>query len=168
MLIETETYLGPASVVETVADRVRVALPSGEAWARLALAYPYEPAPGDVVLLIGQEEHYIIGVLLGRGQTLFKVPGDLRLEARSVEISGAEAIRLTAPEVALRAGTLRIVARSVRERFGTAWRWVRGSFHSKAGRTRTVVDGTHRVLAGAINQKARGDVKIDGRQIKLG
>ena len=70
MLTKKETGLGPATVLELVGDRLRLKRGDVEAWARLALAYPYQPEPGDLVLTIGEEEIYVIGVLLGRGKTV--------------------------------------------------------------------------------------------------
>jgi hypothetical protein len=168
-LTETGIALGPATVREIVGDRLLLERPRGEAWARLALAQPYEPEPGDIVLAIGDEEVYVIGVLLGRGRTKFRVPGDLELHARgTVDIRGMKGIRLRSPEVYIRADRVETVARSIFEKTVDCYRWVRDLFQIRSGRARTMVEGTHSISAGRIVQRAKKDVKIDGRKIHLG
>lgn len=168
MLTDTDTYLGAATVAEIDGDRVRIEVPDGSAWARLALAYPYRPEAGDVVLAIGQGEYFIIGVLVGRGQTVLDVPGKLRLRAEDVEIVGTREIQLRSPSVTVKAGKLCTIARLAVEKLGDSYRWVRGVLRTRAGRARTEVASTYRVTADRIVERAVGDVKIDGRQIKLG
>jgi hypothetical protein len=92
MMLETSVYLGPARVMTAPGKPgyVRVALPDDEVvWARLAMAIPYSPAPGDEVLVICQEmpDAYVIGVLQGHGTTTLRVPGDLKLEAPRGDVS---------------------------------------------------------------------------------
>src|SRR5262245_55855191 len=74
---EAREYLGPAVVTEVAADDVVCELPPGPAVrARLALAFPYRPAPGDTLLVIGRGgAHYVIGVLSGSGQTVLAFQG---------------------------------------------------------------------------------------------
>lgn len=168
MLTDTDTYLGAATVAEIDGDRVRIALPDVSAWARMALAYPYRPKPGDVVLAIGKEDYFVIGVLAGRGETVLDVPGKLRLRAEDVEIVGTKGIQLKSPSITVRAGKLRTIARLAVEKFADSYRWVQGVLRTRAGRARTEVESTYRVTAERIVERAAGDVKIDGRQIKLG
>lgn len=161
MLSDLDTRLGPATVTEIVGNRVRLAREGGEAWAQLALAYPYRPEPNDVVLAIGDEEVYIIGVLFGRGKTVFCAPGDLELSAEGkVEIRGKE--------IALRADKVETVAKTVFERCRSAYRWVKETVQTRAGRMRTVVDGHSTLRAERIVETAEKDVKIDGEKIHLG
>lgn len=168
MLTDTDTYLGAATVAEIEGDRIRITIPDGSVWARAALAYPYRPTPGDVVLAIGKEDYFIIGVLTGRGETVLEVPGKLRLRAGQVEIVGEEGIQLRSPSITLKTGKLRTIARLALEKFGDSYRWVKGALRTRAGRARTEVKSTYRVTADRIVERAAGDVKIDGRQIKLG
>lgn len=161
MVTDQSTMLGPATVVETVGDRVRLVREGGEAWAELALAFPYDPVPGDVVLAIGEEEVYIIGVLRGRGRTVFRTPGDLELEA-----GGRISIRGT--ELRIETDKVETIARTVFERCLHAYRWVKETLQTRAGRTRTVVDGHCTLRAERIVEIARKDVKIDGEKIHLG
>ena len=170
-LTETKTRMpiGPATVLEIAGNRLRLERPQGKAWARLALAQPYEPVPGDVVLAIGDEDVYVIGILTGRGKTKFNVPGDLELHARGrIDIRGGKGIRMRSPEVYIRADRVETVARTVVEKFVDCYRWVKDLFQTRSGRTRTIVEGSYTVSAERIIERAKKDVKIDGRKIHLG
>jgi hypothetical protein len=68
--VEVRTCVGSAGVVEIADDRVLLTFLDRQIWAVMALAYPYQPKEGDLVLTIGQEDDwYVIGVLKGRGET---------------------------------------------------------------------------------------------------
>lgn len=171
MLTETMARVGPARVVETGEGRVRLRIDDEEAWADLALAFPYRPAAGDTVLVLGQESKwYVIGVLRGKGVTAFVAPGDLEFSAPngSIGLSAAEGVRIEAPQVSLKADRLELAARTVFERFVQAYRRVAEAFHLRAGRVRTTVTGAWDVRAGRIAERADKDVRIDGEQIYLG
>jgi hypothetical protein len=64
-------YLGPASVLRLEGSDVVAELPEGaEVRVALAFAFPYAPAEGDVLLVIGKDEaYYAIGVLQGSGES---------------------------------------------------------------------------------------------------
>ena len=119
MLLETTTYLGPARVIEVSPTQVTLALPDEEVLATLALASPYRPAEGDIVLAIGQEEKlYVIGVIAGTGKTVLAAPGDLEFRARGrISLVSAQEVDISSPRVGIRAGKLELLARSVMERF---------------------------------------------------
>lgn len=169
MKTATETYVGPATVVETGPDRLLVRGPGGTRPARTALAVPYDPVAGDVVLVIEGEETYVIGVLSGRGLTRIDAPGDLAIRAGgAVTVLGGSAVSLNAPQVALKASRLEFAAERLFARFGDVYQWVRGALRTVAGRTRTVSQGTVSVRAQRIVETAEGDVRIDGRQVLLG
>ncbi len=165
-------YLGPASVVEAGTDRVLVRLPSGRVTpARLALAFLYEPALDDVVLVIGDAEGcYVIGVLAGTGRAKLTVPGDLELasEGGKVRLSAAKGVEITAPEVELRAGKLRVVADAVKERFGSLCQRVVDSLAVHAGRTHTVVEGSAYSQAKSATMLTADKMTLNGKQIHLG
>src|SRR4051812_25077045 len=80
-----EDYLGPAEVTRLEGHAVYVALPSddgAETRAELALAFPYEPALGDTLLVISKGAScYVIGVLHGTGRSVFSLPGDVGVRA---------------------------------------------------------------------------------------
>jgi hypothetical protein len=169
--LEQQTRLTPARVLRTEHNRVQLELPDERAWAAVALAYPYEPVSGDSVLAIGQDgAWYVIGVLQGSGKTSMTVPGDLCLRAPfgAIELSAAQWVKIKSPAVQITAGKLELVARSVFERFAHATRWVTETFQIRSGRLRARVNGSYDMKAERILERADGDVKIDGRQIKLG
>ena len=64
-------YLGPGHVTRVEPHAVEVEIRSGaRVAAQMALAFPYAPREGDVLLVIGKDdEHYVIGVLHGTGQS---------------------------------------------------------------------------------------------------
>lgn len=156
-------------VVEATGCCLRLALPEGEREAVMALAYPYAPAMGDVLLVMTQDgDCYVVGVLQGRGRTLFQTPGDLEITAGGrVQIQGAE-VALQGHKVSLRADRFESTVRVVVERCLSAYRWVKDAMHLNLGRSRTVVREESVLRAGRIRQSAREDVSINGEQVKLG
>ncbi len=161
MYADTQVMLGPATVIAVDGDRVQLERGGREAWAQLALATPYRPEPGDIVLAIGDDETYIIGVLQGRGKTVLDAPGDLTIRAGG-------AIEIEAHDVTVRADRFETVAGVAFERFVRCYRWVTDALHLRAGRTRSVIDGDSTLVAERITEQARGPVKIDGEKIYLG
>jgi hypothetical protein len=171
MITELSARIGPALILKAEARRVLLGVDGEEAWADLALGFPYRPAVGDTVLALGQESRwYVIGVLQGRGVTSFAAPADLELSAPngSIALKAAEGVRIEAPQVALKADRLELAARSVFERFVQAYRRVAGVFQVRAGRVRTVVEEAWDLRAGRIAERADADVRIDGDKIYLG
>jgi len=169
MLTDAGTVLGPATVTEIAGDRVRVERADGSAaWAQLALAQPYEPEPGDVVLAIGADEVYVIGVLTGRGRTVLRAPGRLELRAESVAIVGERELELSAPQVTVRGDRVETFARDVFERVVNAYRFVKEALQLNAGRVREQVDGHATRHAERVVMTADKDVRLDGEKIRLG
>jgi hypothetical protein len=170
MLVDTATFLGLAKVLRVEGVRLRLEAGDREIDALLATPYPYRPAAGDTVVALGQAEPYfVIGVLHGEGTTSFTAPGNLELRATgTIDLRASKGVRITSPDVSVRAGTLRLIAKSVTEKFVDAARWVRDAFQLRAGRVRQVVDGKYSLQAERIHERAKDDVKIDGRKIDLG
>lgn len=169
LAVATTVYLGPATVQSIRDDRVVLKTPSGEAEAELALAYPYRPARGDLVLAIGEDKLYVIGVLRGRGKSSFSVPGDLEIRAGgTLDLAAERAVTIRSPHVTLRADRLETVARAAFERFVDSYRWVKDLCQVAAGRSRVLVDGAATLNAERIVERARKDVMIDGSRINLG
>jgi hypothetical protein len=169
--LDQGTYLGPARVLQSSGNRVQLEFPDALPWARLALAFPYEPAIGDVVLAAGKgQTWYVIGVLQGTGKTSFSVPGDFEILAPRgrIHLLAGKGFQLKSPEVKITAGKLELVARRVLERFENAARWVKQTLQLRAGRVRTDVEKEYQVRAGRIIERAREDVTIDGNKINLG
>lgn len=170
MLTEkTATTVGPARVMAVRGDRLEVLGPEGARTATLALATPYDPAVGDVVLVIGDEDCWVIGVLKAHRRAVLSVPGDLEIKAGGrVRIHGETAVELTGPTVTVRADRFETVAQAAFQRFMNSYSWVKGVLQTTTGRLRTLVDETATLQAGRIVEKAREDVSIDGQKIRLG
>jgi hypothetical protein len=169
--LEKQNALGPARVVRAEANRVMLRVAHRNIWAVSALPFQYEYQAGDLVLAIGQEDSwYVIGVLKGRGHTTLTVPGNLTFQAPrgNIEFVSAGKVQIQSPEVGISTGKLAIVARSVRERFQSASRWVNETLQVFAGRLRTRVENESELTAERIVERAEGDVRIDGNQIHLG
>jgi hypothetical protein len=170
---ETGLYLGPATVCRAVGKRIQLRRPDqpGEEWAELALAFAYQPAAGDVVLVAAQEARiYVIGVLQGRGPSVLAFPGDVTLSAPhgSIHLDAALAVTTTAPSVEVRADSLDIEAKSLVQRFENAFQWVKDLFETKSGRSRAVTEGTHLQMAERTFIRSAKESKIDGEKIYLG
>lgn len=169
MFTETQTAVSPATVLEIRDGRLLLQLPQRQATAALALAYPYAPAVGDVVLAIGDEDVYVIGVIAGRGKTRFEAPADLELHARgALRLSSDDAVEVRAPQVQVKADKLEFVAREAFERFVNVYRWAKGVVQNSAQRIRTLVSGPLTVQAQDIVEQAENEVRIDGKHINLG
>jgi hypothetical protein len=169
MWTATERYLGPATVTAVTDDTIRVVTDEGERSAILALAVPYRPVKGDVVLAIGDEELFVIGVLSGSGVARLEVPGDLELSAvGSIRIQGGRGLSMNAPDVAVKADRLELAAERMVGRFGRVYEWVRETLKTSAERVRTSVRGSYALRAGRVHAVGEQDVKIDGKQIHLG
>jgi hypothetical protein len=169
MMTMTTTGLGPARVTAIHDDTMRVLTEAGEADAVLALAYPYAPEVGDIVLVIGEDQRYVIGVLRGRGKSRFVAPGDLELHARGeVQIFGERGVEIRSPRLLLRADKVETIAQVILERAHNAYRWVKDLVQTYAGRQRTVVEGSSLLNAERILERAEKEVKIDGSKVLLG
>lgn len=130
--------------------------------ARLALAVPYQPASGDEVLLVGEDDRwFVIGVLrfADRAVVAYPVP---------VTVESTEGITVHAPRVTAEASRLEVFAGTLWQRVTTAFEWVRDLLQRRAGRSRTLVDGQDYTRTGRTIHKSKGDVQIDGDQIHLG
>lgn len=169
---ETGLYLGPATVSRAVGKRVLLRRPDqdAEAWAELALAFPYLPAAGDVVLTAAQEDRaYVIGVLQGRGPSVLAFPGDVTLSTQgSIHLDAGKMVSMSAPSVELRADAVEVEAKTLVQRLESAFHWVKDLFESKTGRTRLVTEGTHFQVAERTFIRSEKESKIDGEKIYLG
>lgn len=165
------TTLGPATVIQVSGPRLKLELPDAHVWAVNAIAFPYQAAPGDEVLAIGQAgAWYVIGLLKGHGPSTLSVPGDLAIDAPNgrISLTAAQGVELRSDEVRVTANRLEVMARSVFERFTEATRWVKEAFQVRAGRLRTRIECDHDLRAGRIIERADADVSIDGTKINLG
>lgn len=165
-------YLGPATVTRVTAADVEVRLPDGaSARAALAMAFLYEPAEGDVVLVIGQEAgHYVIGVLHGRGRASLALPGDVDLRAVGgvLRLAGDKGVEIAAPEVGVQAGRVRMIAGAVVQRFATLRQRVTELLSVHAAESHTLVEGAAHTQAKSATILTEEKATINGKAIYLG
>jgi hypothetical protein len=170
------TYLGPAEVVLHEADAsspglLRAVLSDGsEVPVELALAVAFRPAPGDVLLVIGNgDRHYAIGVIDGRGRSVVAVPGDLELRAGGkVTLRGEDGVEIEGPTMEVRVGKLELLARTVTERFDSLRQRVTELLSVEAGQSRTIVAGAMHTRAKSSTLLTEDKVTINGKAIHLG
>jgi len=165
-------YLGPAEVLDVEAGAVRVAIPGGPiVRAELALALPYLPSAGDLMLVIGRAgAYYVIGVLHGSGRTELAIPGDIHLRAvgGKLRLEGDQGIELAGPEVEVRAGTLRVVADAVLQHFSSLCQRVTKVLSVHAGESHTVIAGASLTQAKTAAMLTEGTMTLNGKEIHLG
>jgi len=170
--VSRESYLGPACVAEVHGRQVTMELPNGEIrTATLALAYLYEPAPGDVLLVVGKEEsYYAIGVLHGTGRAVLAFHGDVDLRAvdGTLRLSGARGVKVEGAEIELHAGKLRMVAGAVVQKFESVFQRVTSLLNVHAGKSHTVVDGPSFAQSESAAILTRDVMTINGKEIHLG
>lgn len=165
--------LGPAVVSRVLAaGEVEARLSGGEVVRAVsALAFSYEPAPDDVVLIIGDEEGFwVIGVIAGRGKATIEVQGDLELRSAGgkVHISGGQGVEVRGPEVAVQTDKLRMIAGAVTQTFGSLYRRVTELMSTHAGQRHTVVEGSSHEQAKSATILTEEKMTINGKAIYLG
>ena len=167
-------WLGPATVVGGSARSPLVELqqePARRVIATPAFTFPYEPAAGDVLLVVGQDSRWFaVGVIAGSRPTRLHFPGDASIHATGgrLTLSSDQAVEVRAPRVTVRAGVLRTIAESMVEKTDRLRRWVRGLLAIRAGSSNRVVDGEDSTRCENSTTLAKDTVKIDGDQLHLG
>ncbi len=164
-------YLGAARVMAAAADAADVELPGGEVVrARLALAFPYRPAAGDTLLVIGRADaHYVIGVLEGSGVTDLSFPGDVAVRAAgALRLEGGAGVQLSGPEVGIDAGRLRLAADAMVQKLGSFYQRVTTLWSVRARDAETYVEGASLVRARTAAILTDETMSINGKQIHLG
>src|SRR5512140_2960790 len=165
-------YLGPANVVEVRGRELLVEIPaSGLVSATIALAFPYEPVPGDVLLIIGRGgDYYGIGVLHGTGRTALSFHGDVDLRAHggALNLSGDQGVVIAGPEVSVHASKLQMVADAVVQRFASVYQRVSAMLSVHAKETHTVVDETAYTQSKSGVILTEETMSINGKKIHIG
>lgn len=167
-----DVFLGPATVTHVKASDVQIELPDGAIVdVQLAFAFPYEPALGDKLLVIGKDgTFYAIGVLAGAGKTSLAFQGDVELRAidGSVTIAADKGIEMDGPEISMRSGTLRVIADKVVEKFSWLHQRVSELVSVQAKEMHTVVEGSTTTNAKSATITTQEVVTVNGKQIHLG
>jgi len=169
---DVKEYLGPGQVVVVSAHDVVVCLEDGETTrAGLAFTLPYEPAVGDVLLVLGKgSRHYAIGVIRGSGQTDLAFQGNVRLRSvnGTLSLSGDQGVEIRGPKLDVHTESLRMIAHDVVQTFQSVCQRVSSLLHVHAGETQTLVDGgayTQAKTAAILVDEA---VTVNGREIHIG
>jgi hypothetical protein len=162
--------LGPAIVLGAMDGVLLVDIDGELHRAQMALAYPYRPVPGDIVLILGQDDRmYVTGVLDGKGLTRLDFPGDVEVRAAGkLRLEARQGVELDSDQITLRADRLLMMVTTVRQQMASLFQHVTGTLRTIAGRQRTSVEGHSTLHAKRIVRKAQDDVIVDGRTIKLG
>ncbi|MFO0615116.1 MAG: DUF3540 domain-containing protein [Polyangiaceae bacterium] len=164
--------LDPALVVSAEGGEVIVELPGGgEERVTLALAYLYQPVPGDVLLVASSgARRYAIGVLHSTGKVALAFRGDVEVRAVDghLRLSGDRGVSVEGPAVEVHTSKLKVIADSLVERFDSVYRRVTSLLHVHAGRAHTAVDGPNDTQAESVTVLTKEVVTINGKQIQLG
>jgi hypothetical protein len=165
-------YLGPATVTEAAAAVLLAKLPNGEVVRpRLALAFPFVPAAGDTLLVVGQADRYfVIGVIESTGRTELRFRGDVELRAvdGTLELHGERGVSLHGPEIDLKTRKLGVVADKVTEAFGTVFTRVKALLSVHTGETDTVVHGEWSSRSERAAITSQEVVSVNGKEVHLG
>lgn len=164
-------YLGPAQLTAARGDVLELALPDGRtAVGRSALAFPYAPAVGDELLVIGEAAaFYVIGVLRGSGATRLRFEGDATIEASgTLRVTAGEALRLDGKDVEVQADRLSIVADAASKIYGTVRQTVRELFTLRAKEHHTLVDGNVLQHSKSTRLVSEEKTTLNGKEIFLG
>jgi Protein of unknown function (DUF3540) len=164
-------YLGPGHVVEVAPHEITVEIRGERARAQMALSIPYEPAVGDVLLVIGKgDEHYVIGVLHGSGKTSLSFQGavDLKATGGPLTLSSDQGVAILGPEMEIQTGRLQVFAGAMVEKLGSLYQRVRGALNVHAEKTHTVVDDASFMTAKNASIVTEETMSINGNEIHLG
>jgi hypothetical protein len=164
--------LGRGVVTAVHGARVTLALTDGAVVeAELALPLPYAACEGDVLLVLGDGvEHFVVGVLSGRGKTSLAIEGDVSLRAVGgvLDLAGDAGVRLSAPSLEVRADKLTTVARSVVQSFASLFQRVTEVLHVHAKEEVAIVEeGSYRQARTAAIQTEE-TITVNGKEIHLG
>jgi hypothetical protein len=165
-------YLGPARVTRVAPHALEVEIRGGErAAAQMALAFPYAPAEGDVLLVIGKgDEHWVIGVIQGTGRAALAFQGGVEISATGgpLTLTSDRGVAIRGPDVEVEAGKLEVLAGSVVERFTSLYQRVRDAWNVRAGEAHTIVDGSSHLTAKDASIVTEETMSINGSEIHLG
>jgi len=157
-----------------VAAEHLVRLPGGEAEvnAAMALGYAYEPAIGDMLLIIGDDEggRWVIGVIEGRGKTDMRFEGDVHLHAArgALTLSADNGVRVRGPELDVVVERFAVAAGSAVQKCATLYQRVRELMTVHARESHAIVEETALQRAKKVAVVAEETASVNGKQILLG
>ncbi|HVY44969.1 MAG TPA: DUF3540 domain-containing protein [Minicystis sp.] len=163
--------LGPGRAVEVDGRRVLVEREGARRWATMALAYPYEPVVGDVLLLLGDaRDAWVVGVVEGRGRVDLRFEGDVTLHAAggALTLAADRGVRVRGPELDVAVERVQTVATTVVEKCATLYQRVREMLSVHAKESHTIVEETALSRAKKVAVVAEETASVNGKQILLG
>lgn len=166
--------LGPSRVVAFDGPDVVVELSEGvRRTARLAMAFPYRPVIGDLLLVIaerGREEAYVIGVLAPAGVTALEFSGDVKVRAvgGTLELSGDQGVRIEGGSLDVTVRDVKVVAQKLVHSCSTIFQRARELFTVEAKHVHQLADEDFLSRSKAATVVAEEKVMFNGNQIHLG
>ena len=165
-------HLGPGEVVEVSAGELLVELEGGALIpVTPAFSFPYEPAVGDVLLVISHGgQAWSIGVIHGTGRTSLRFSGDVEISAEggALRLSGERGVELLGPEIALQADRVRMIAGSLVQTLTSVYQRVSAVLSVQAREAHTAVEETSVLQARRAAIVTEETVTINGKQVHLG
>jgi ABC-type ATPase involved in cell division len=169
--VDLGTLITQARVLDVEGNQLRLQAGERVFGATLALAFPYKPQIGDVVLAIAQgDEAWVIGVIEGSGVTTFSAPADLEFRATRgrIVLSARDEIEIKSRNVNVVAENAQTLAENLTQQVGNLESIVRQTSILRAAESRTEIEQTCTLRAERVNVRGRKEVKIDGDLINLG
>lgn len=171
-LPQSSDYLGPGHVIVAKPHELEVEIRGEErVTATMALAFPYAPVEGDVLLVIGKDrEYYVIGVIHGRGRAGLSFQGsvDIRAEGGTLTLESDQGVAIRGPDLSIEAGKMQVFAGTVVEKLGSLYQRVRGALNVRAKETHTIVDERSLLTAKNASVVTEETMSINGREIHIG
>ena len=111
----------------------------------------------------------LVPITVDRSDTCLTFPGDVRLLAPNgrIHLTSGEGIHLDAPEVGVTTGRFELAAREAFQRLTNLYQWVGDLLQVRAGRSRTVVEGTAHAEAERTLIRSVKETTIDVRNWPL-
>ena len=172
-----DSYLGAARAVRVERGSLLVALEE-EAVARgtlvratPALAFPYQPAVGDQLLVIGDAHaFYVIGVLSGRGQSSLEGPRgvSLRAEGGALHLVGDRGVRVSGSRIHVEAERWRKLAATALLTLGQRVTHVRDLQEVEAGDVDELSQSRWVLQARRVLLKALTNARIKSTTVRVG
>ena len=166
-------YVGPARVLGTEADgRPRVQILGGtcdQAVCDWAIPFRYEPAAGDLLLVLGKGGLYwVTGIVKGAGNSKMAFRGDTTMHAHGkLNFGGDGGVRLDSPTIKIESKQLDTEADHVVQRIGELDSTMTDTLQERAGECSRIIDGSDEQLAYRHTTVANHGVTMDAELLRL-
>jgi hypothetical protein len=164
--------LGPGEVVEVNAGELLVEVDGGALIpVTPAFSFPYEPAVGDVLLIISHAgRSFSIGVIHGAGRATLRLQGDVDISAEggALRLSGERGVEISGPEIALQSDRIRMIAGSLVQTLTSVYQRVSAILSVQAREAHTQVEEASILKARRAAIVTDETVTINGKQVHLG